>query len=60
MVRLVDGDGKVLRELVDGTLVEKPERFYEAQLAAAIIVALGTLFKTMTWGSSRAPMQCSA
>lgn len=45
VIRLVEGDDKVLCELVDRTLVEKPVGFHEARIAAAIIVALGTFVR---------------
>ncbi len=41
VVRLVDGDNKVLCELVDGTLVEKTVGFVEAYLATTIATRLG-------------------
>lgn len=40
VVRLVDGDDKVLCELVDGTLVEKPVGFIEAYLATSVATKL--------------------
>lgn len=50
LIRLVDGDEKVLCELVDGTLVEKPVGFPEAQIAAAIIVVLGAFVRERNLG----------
>lgn len=42
VIRLVDGDHKRLVELVDGTLVEKAMGKRESELAALLIIAIGS------------------
>jgi Uma2 family endonuclease len=50
LIRLVDGDNKLLCELVDGTLVEKGMGIREAQLAAAIITVLSNFVRPRNLG----------
>ncbi len=50
VVRLVDGDDKVLCELVDGTLVEKPVGFVEAYFATTIATRLAEFVQAHNLG----------